>query len=100
LAVSGFSVSSASAYRASPGKGFGDLLTSMLQFRCENDLACGIIDQCQPSRLAARINLDPQRLKDWLLDHSFEDDRKWVPLQHSRFATGEQETRSARMHRV
>jgi hypothetical protein len=100
LAVSGFSVSSASAYRSPPGKGFGDLLASMLQFRRENDLACGIIDQCQPGRLAARINLDPQRLKDRLFDHGFEDDGKGVPLQHSRFARGEQETRSARMHRV
>src|SRR5579859_2396124 len=77
-----------------------DLLPPMGQFCCPHHLPGRIIDQSQPCRLGAWIDLDPQRLKVGYFDSCFEYNSKGVELQHCCFPLSEQDPCSSRVYRV
>jgi len=63
----------------------------------EDDLPGCIIEQCQASHLAPRIELEPQWLKVRGLHCLLENKGKRVVFEHGCFARREQQARIARM---
>jgi hypothetical protein len=54
----------------------------MGQFRCPHHFPGRIIDQGHSGRLAARIDLEPEWVNRWVLNHALQDDREGIPLKH------------------
>jgi hypothetical protein len=75
-------------------------MSPVLKFGGENDLPGLVIDQSEPSGLAARIELEPERLNGWLLSPLLEHKSERIPFEHGSFARCEQEACSPWMHRI
>jgi hypothetical protein len=45
-----------------------------------------IVDQGETGCPAPRINLEPERVHRWLLDHTPHDNGEWIPFEHRCFA--------------
>jgi hypothetical protein len=59
-----------------------DLLPTMGQFRGKDHVPGRIIDQGHPRRLAARINLEPERVHVRVLHRALQDDREGISFEH------------------
>jgi hypothetical protein len=80
-----------------------DLLTAMSDFSGENDVASDVIDQCQPRRLTARIQLQPERRCHWICwirrAHGFQDEGERIAPPDGSLACPKQIAGAAGMHR-
>ncbi len=79
---------------------FFDGMPPMQELSRKDHLAGCIINKSKASRLTPRNELQAQWLHVRLFNGCFEDESERVPLQDSRFARREQETRSTWMHRL
>src|SRR5581483_9917197 len=86
FSVAGCALSSASSHGSSFLQIFGYLLPSMSEFSGKDHVPRCIIDNGQPGRFAARINLDAQGGTRGLLNGLVENDGKWKPFKDSRLA--------------
>ena len=98
--IAGFALSASSANRPALVKSFLDGVSPMQQFRRKDRFSRRIIDQGQSTRLAPRINLQPQRMNLWLLDGHFENEREGKAFEDSSFSLRQQDTGTARMNRI
>jgi hypothetical protein len=72
----------------------------MEEFCGKENFATGIIDQGQPGRLAARIDLESQRPHLWLLDGHLEDQGERISPRHGCLARCQQQACISRMNGI
>ena len=100
LAVSRMACPAVSPDGTSGVQGLADGLTTVGELRRKKDGALLIFQQSDAGGLAARIELETQRLHLGLFHARFEDEREGIAFQDRRFARLEQETSMAGMNRI